>query len=632
MENEDVNISQMLNDLYKKTEAKVEDEMNEKDSLTQARRLLSNWANQTESFTKNKKKQGQNKKKVVQYRKLDAPMMVVKKETIRPSIDPTLIMEARLAHVKEMKAKRLKRMAQKNNANNDNVSVHSKASSVISVDIPDIDSEIKSYKNRIAEKMKEKEREFEERTRRAEKIKVIDENMAHALALENEIRMREEEMMNPENSEEMQLKFQSLVQSYKLQEKKMFFTKWTNECNFHSNAFHKAEALSNYRVKSAAFSLWRARFRKKQQEKEANILGRQLRKNKQMEMLAEQFDVTRTLRSFFSQWKVKYTASIEYKIVEEQHKKRRNLILNKININNSDDEKLTPSSKIENPTNDKPTGKRELKIPKTKIRQIKLDPKFEAMTKRMEEQRMKKLSKIQKEAAEQSTKEEEQVKQQIEIQRKKKQQHREFLEHEKIKREEMKRKQLQYEKNSQRRKYCEKVSQEFRLKSLVKNQFRQWKKILLLRDRFETNAFNNYNKCLALKAFKIMKSYAIEQRETRQKQSETKFEMYIARIHFDNWKKKYMHILDIEAQVTAISNKYRAHKALIKLHEEKKKRRKNKYITAANHSNRTLLRKIFKAWPIACSQLKEEEERETNRQNLMSKALKFLEELDSDEL
>jgi hypothetical protein len=82
------------------------------DPLHQARQLLNAWAYQTESFQPPAKPAVAPKRsRVAQYRKLDARMMVAKKQTMRPSVDPMLIMEARLTRVREMKAQRLERVA-----------------------------------------------------------------------------------------------------------------------------------------------------------------------------------------------------------------------------------------------------------------------------------------------------------------------------------------------------------------------------------------------------------------------------------------------------------------------------------------------------------------------------------------
>ncbi|OHT06861.1 hypothetical protein TRFO_25037 [Tritrichomonas foetus] len=623
MENED--ITQMVNRLVKKTEETISIEMEETDSRDQARRLLTNWANQTESFRPSSKKNTQKKPKTVQYRKLDAPMMVAKKETHRPSVDPTLIMEARLAHVKEMKAKRLERQAKKN-ANS--TASQSQASSVYSVDIPDIESEIQSHRNRVAERMKEKQKEIDGRIRRMQKIKVIEENVAQVIALENEERIRVEKI-EQQYEDALQMKLQLLDKNQQLRKTRKFFTLWTSECNFHSDTYKKAAVLSNFRCKSAMLSVWKSRLRKKIQEREVNKLERLLRRNKQLEATSEKMYIENTLRKSLTKWRIKYKASIEYKIIEEQHKKRRDLILKKINFVEENENEIGEPQQIEEPQ--KPI-KKSLKMPKTKIKQIKPNSRMEAMAKRMEEQRLKNLKKAQKEAEEISNKEEEELKQQMEMQRKKKQEHRQFLEKEKIKREEIKKKQMEFEREAQRRKYCEKASQEFRLKWLKLNQLRQWRKILVMREDFEKIAEKNYHNHLLKVAINSMILFSHKQRNIRNHKAEIMFNQYIQRIFLMKWNLRFNNIQEISARVEAVSNKWRVRKALRKLFEEKKKKRKGKYMLASQHANRYILRKFFNAWPIGCEIIREEEERENNRQDLMSKALKFLEELSSDSI
>ena len=67
-----------------------------------------------------------------------------------------------------------------------------------------------------------------------------------------------------------------------------------------------------------------------------------------------------------------------------------------------------------------------------------------------------------------------------------------------------------------------------------------------------------------------------------------------------------------------------------KLVEKYRKIIKDKNIIAVQNANHALMRRFFKRWPLGCAALIEEEQRENTRKELMSKALKYLEELESD--
>jgi hypothetical protein len=66
------------------------------------------------------------------------------------------------------------------------------------------------------------------------------------------------------------------------------------------------------------------------------------------------------------------------------------------------------------------------------------------------------------------------------------------------------------------------------------------------------------------------------------------------------------------------------------MHEVQKKRRRAKYITAARHCDKFMLRKCFRHWPAGCAVARGEDARECTRADLLSKALQYLDELSSD--
>lgn len=589
--------------------------------LLQTRNLLHNWANQTETFSIEKPKNDvitKKTQKTSKYRKLDAPMMVAKKFTNRPSADPTLIMDARLTRIKEMKAKRIRRM--ENNASS-SASNRSQTSSAILVDIPDIDAEINLHRTKIAEKMKEKQKELSERSRRTQKNKAIDENMAILMAQESEDKIKTEQKIKKDD--EMIKNLSRIFHQFQdLLNKRTYFTKWVFECNFETKAYQEAVKLNYFRRKLAFFACWKNKLRRKLQEREVSKLERQLRHEKQLESIADQKYINKLLRKSLIQWKIKYKTSIEYKIIEEQHKKRRYFITSSIRFDQY--EINTSDNKDENKTIG---NHKKMIIHKTKISKIKPNQKFELMAKRMQEQKAKKLEKVQKEVEEFALKEEKIYKH--EIQRKKKEEHRLFLEQEKLKREEVKRKQDQFQKSVQRRKQCEQISQNFRLNKLKSNQFNNWKKILEIKSHFESVAEDHYYHHLASSSIKALKHYSNEKRNQRDLSSIDKYNKFVLHNFFYILVDEFTKFKKFELNIIFISNRWRMRRVFQTLFEEKKKRRKAKYSMAVQHSNKAILRKFFRAWPYGCKIMQNEEERENNRQNLMLKALQFLDEINS---
>lgn len=625
MENNDIN--QLLDSIIKRNQKNIMENNGEIGTLDQARQLLNTWANQTNTFNSRQsktEKQSNKKQKIVKYRKLDAPMMVVRKEMNRPSVDPTLIMEARLAHVREMKARRLERME---NNQSDASSVQSQSSTISQVAIPDIDSEIRSYRMKVNERMKEKQRELDERAKRNEKNKIIDENVQLTLA--------QEKLLNSKTT----LKDKSIIkqqvdrfaQSQNLHKKKVWFSVWVSECTFQSQSYNKAAKLNNYRRKVSAFSVWKNKLRRKQQEREVTILERQLRKEKQLESTADKIYRNSLVKNSYLSWKIKYRTSNERKIIENQHERRRNLIVSKIKF---DEQNPNPSKIIISKPEPICTKEPEKHIsnPKTKIAKIKVNPKFEAMTKRMEEQHAKKLQKAQKEAEENATKEEQNFKEKMELQRKKKEEHRLFLEQEKIKREEIKKKQQHYQEIANRKKYCERVSQEFRLRKLKQIQFEHWKNILVMRANYEEQAHNHYLNRLKQVALRGIMLYSMKQKQQRNDTLEKQYQLFKVRNIFSHWKRLYERYQDCDEQTRHICDIWIMRKAFNMLCDQKKRQRKAKHVKAVMHANKALLRRFFALWPIGCQNLHDDEERESNRQGLMSKALQFLNEIDSDDL
>lgn len=623
---DDPEISQWLEKLVHKAEETVNIDVNESDTLEQARRLLNSWAEQTETFQIDKgtgksraKKQG----KVVQYRKLDAPMMVVKKETNRPSVDPTLIMEARRAHLKEMKAKRLERATKQQRTDVKPVRVQQSK-----VDVPDVDSEIRQYKERIANKMREKEQEIEDRRRRSLKIRAIEESAAQTIAKETEERMKAQK--DEFDDESLKMRLQLVFKKQIIRKERHFFSIWSNKCHFQSKAFQRAALFSNFRRQAGFFALWKSQLKRVQHKKEMEMLERQLRRDKQMEDAATNFNARRTVYKALGIWMARYKAQIERKVIEEQHKKRRDLLITRITTKPAET-KESPTKKTESPKQtESPRRAKHLKIPKTKITKLKTDQRVEAMAKRMDEQKAKRLERVQKEAEAAQAAEEAKMKAEIEAQRKKRIEHRQFLEKEKKKRDEQKQRQQEYERQVARKKYCEKACAEFRLRRLKLNQFKQWAKVAAMRSHFEQNAEKQYRRHLLHVSMHALGEWTALQQNEREKIAVRFYTCRITHYVFLEWLQETNNTVELGSSVAEVSDYWRQKRAFTQMRDVQRKRRKEKHAAAVAQGKRNLLRRCFRAWPVGCSRIREEQERENTRADLMSRALQYLDELEDD--
>ena len=150
--------------------------------------------------------------------------------------------------------------------------------------------------------MKEKQRELDERAKRNENNKIIDENVQLTLA--------QEKLLNSKTTIKDKSKIKEqvdrLTQSQNLHKKKVWFSVWVSECTFQSQSYNKAAKLNNYRRKVSAFSVWKNKVRRKQQEREVTILERQLRKEKQLESTADKIYRNSLVRNSYLRWKIKY--------------------------------------------------------------------------------------------------------------------------------------------------------------------------------------------------------------------------------------------------------------------------------------------------------------------------------------
>jgi hypothetical protein len=604
---DDPTLTEWLDHFVRQTEEHMDLEAD--DPLRQARQLLNAWADQTESFQPTPRPAAAPKRpRLAQYRKLDAPMMVAKKQTMRPSVDPTLIMEARLARVREMKAQRLERVALKPEP-------EPKSRIARRVDVPDVDSEIRAHRERVANRLREKQQELEDRTRRSAKIRIIEEKVAESIAKETEAKLQAER--NELDDESLRMRLQLLFRKQIIRRERQFFVSWASRSHFQSKAFQRAAVFGNFRRLSAAFSRWRARLRQVLHDREMLQLERELRREKQCEDTATRVYARKLAFKAMTRWRFRFRAALEKRVADEQHQKRRDVLVSRIVV------------QLESPR-ESPGKRQSPKIPKVKAAPVKTDPKFEAMAKRMEEQKAKRIEKAQREAEAAQAQEEEKIARDIEAQRKKRLEHRQFLETEKQKREDQQRRQIEYEKMIARKKYCEIASQKFRRHRLKLNEFRTWSMILLIRAQLNSRSEKHYQTHLQKAGFSALKWHCRSQQGDRDLAAQEFCQFRFLRARFLAWVEVRNRTWELQEQVAHVSDVARMRRVWRLMHEVRKKRRKARYVVAARHFDRFILRKCFKHWPVGCAVAREEDTRECARADLLSKALQYLDELSSD--
>lgn len=635
---DDPEISAWMARMVQKTKDEIED-VDYDDTTSEARKLLESWSIQTESFCpepSSTRTKVPTKPKMAVYRKLDTPMMVAKKiETDRPSVDPTLIMEARRKHILEMKAQRLERQAAKQ-MQIPTKKAPPKVGLPPKVSLPDIDGDIKSYKERIAQKTAEKIKELEEKNRQSIQIRAIEESAQQSIAKEEKKQIKKQKKLEKKskeiNEEAMKQQLQLLYKTLRLRLIRRYYTLWSSRCSYHSQNYKRAAAFNNFQKMTQCFSFWRSRYYRRKHERELDELESRLRKDKQMEEAAINFYVRHQMQKSFVRWTSRYKAQIEMKIIEEQHKKRRALLINKIEekqqqIQNQTEENQTNSEK----SSVSSSPPRKSMIPKSKPKPLKVDPRIEAMEKRAEEQRKKKLEKAAREAQLAEKEEEEKAKLQIEEQRKKKLEHMQFLEKEKKKREEQQKMQEEFEKALQRKKYIQTASKEFRLRRIVYNQFKCWEKILNIRiqleeksERFREDKLLSYG----LLAFRMNQK---DNEDERTAKAQEFYAENITRKAFLGW----LYLRNVTAtkffNCQKMHNKYLLHSTLHAIIVEKRKRQKAKFMAAVQQMNRSIMRRCFRAWPEGCAAVRDDERRAKDREDLMAKALQMFDELSDDD-
>ena len=658
---DDTDLSQWLEEMVKKTEDKLQMEDID-DTSEQARKLLESWSLQTESFQPSRQKssrkkpdfdptgrqnkdtinQKNTKPKMAIYRKLEyTPMLVAKKtQSNRPSVDPTLIMDARRKPLMEMKAQRLEREAAKAQIRPKQVIVQ-KAPPKVSV--ADVDRDIKSYKQKMAENMAQKQKELEERHRQSMQIKQLEESVQQSIAKENKKHQKKkdkefEKQTHEINMESLKINLQLYVKTKNKRLQRTFYSLWVSRCSFKSQTYQRAAAFNNFQIQSRNFGYWKKRYYQRVRQKELDKLERRLRREKQCEDAVSALLNKNRTQNAFTKWSAKYKTALEIKIIEEQHRKRRALLINRIEEQKEEKEREQQiqqnNNKLKqkgNSANSSPKkGDVQLK-PKTKIKPIKIDPKMEAMEKRAEEQRRRRLEKAQKEAEMAEALEREKAKAELEAQRKKKLEHQQFLEEEKRKRDEQKRKEEEFQRALERKKYITVGSKQFRLRWQQLNAFKQWAKILRIKDSMEKIAQQNYQHSLMKKG---IQGIMLNQQEKENERSEKAIAFYndkLSHFIFLAWYDVYMQTYQKEEAAAKISEKYLMKNILNKIIIEKRKRQKAKFAMAAKHQEHYILRACMRVWPIGCAKIRDEERKAEERENLMKKALQIFDELsDSD--
>ncbi|OHT09803.1 hypothetical protein TRFO_21163 [Tritrichomonas foetus] len=88
---------------------------------------------------------------------------------------------------------------------------------------------------------------------------------------------------------------------------------------------------------------------------------------------------------------------------------------------------------------------------------------------------------------------------------------------------------------------------------------------------------------------------------------------------------------DKEKKLKQVHNMYLKKFAFGSLKKEKKVRKRTRLIQIQKTLENQMMKRVFKAWPEGCSAIREDEEREAERETLFSKALQYLDEISSDD-
>jgi hypothetical protein len=539
-------------------------------------------------------------------------MMVAKRESTRPSVDPTVIMEARLARIKQMKAERLERIATKQAE-----PITLQPVDARKLEVPNVEAEIAKHRKHVEDRMRAHELELAERTRLSQKVRVIEESAAESIAKEAQARVRSE--IDDFENEALTIRLKLVFKKQILRSERHCFSIWSSRSQFQSKAFTRAAVFSNFHRQSTAFSCWRGRLRTVQHEKELMSMERALRREKQMDDTARKLLAHKLLFKHLARWRARFRALIEFKVVSEQHQKRRAMIVTATT-------ETPPVIQRESPK--KPA----LKMPKAKIVPLKTDPKVEAMQKRTEAQKAKHVEKAQKEAEAAQKLEEERIKLELEEQRKKRLDHRQFLEKEKLKREEQRNREIEFQNMLARKKYCENAAIAFRQKCLNCSHFRSWRKILFIKAQFEKLAELCHENHLARTAFGSLRLHSKQNQIDRETVAINFHRTRVLGIVICSWSQVRNQTDIRERDVKQFSGSILLRRTWKAIQTEQKRRRKKKYVAAALWHNRKMLQLCFKSWPAACKVVAEETHREIARADLMSRALQYLDELSSDSL
>ena len=665
----------------------------DQESLEEARKLLKNWSNQSETFQREKNSE-KLRPKVVEYKKLDMPMMVAKRAKKIVVRDPTQKMEERRKHLQEMREQRIARQ------NTEKVAPsRSPRNYKVNVQVPDIDSEILMYRRRLNEKVNEKQKEIENREIRLKRIedeafmdveKEMNLDNQNNKANENKKRITNLNKINTrksvqddkhkddnkESDQSMKLKLTIFLKNEIIRRKRFYFSKWSRKCHFQSAAFKKAAVLANFKLTSKLFSFWRQRLNQVVNNREIRQLEEKLRKRKKQEKFIEQSFRKKHLMKFLTIWRIKYKARVEFQIAEARKQKRLELVVTRIapnskpqqvrqnnsnwNAKNANSKKIrnniepirkiVPKQKdqvngnlyIGSPPNNQscndnsysqsPNSKDSSSSTQRKVKKIKINPKIEAMEKRNEELKRKRMEMLQKQSEKENEEKLKKDKEREEKVRQERKEHLKKLELERKKREEERKKQNERENAKERLAYITQQAAQFRTKMVRLNALKNWHKIIRIKQDMEDLSISFNTKKLKQKVLKSF-LFNINENEYERNLIASKFYSMLLMKHiYYSWKEVRSKTHNNEVKLKNVINHIYLKKAFLTIIRVQKQNKKKRFLKIQNKLRIEMMRRVFKAWPKGCALIKEDEEREAERENLLLKALQYLDEISSDDL
>jgi hypothetical protein len=367
--------------------------------------------------------------------------------------------------------------------------------------------------------------------------------------------------------------------------------------------------------------VWRSRLQAVQRDRERSAIELELRHVKYVTETANRLFIRKTQFKALSTWRARFKASTELKRAQEDARRRRELV-----------ERITPVSAGIERSRDVPKRSPIVKrSPKRqKVANVEADPRTEAMAKRMQEQRAKALEKAQKEAEAAHEAEEARIKEGVEAQKQKRLVHKKFLADQKAKRDEAAQRQVEAEIAAELLKSKEASLVCAMKQRLVSRHFRIFRSNhLSARERADLAAAN-YKRSLLRRGWIAFSANCTDMIEKRERCYLQRYDVVITGKALHKWALLLQNTArrkELVARRTDIARLGLAWNQISRRFLERQQERE--HLVEISRMN-LMIRRAFGNWTNAFKLSREEGARKRTRDELMSKALQYLDDLNSD--